>query len=587
MSLFARFHLPVLAALTACLVAAAAISLVCWPGPVAAAPLDRDRGGGLPVTQVVTVTTTSDVEDGDTSSVAALRASPGADGVISFREALKAANNSTGKKSIVFAPELAGQVIYNQNDGWEIMTGGDISIDGDTNGDGAPDIILDGSLAAPGPASNALYIWSSNITIARLGIRNFASGVPIMVAQPQGYPDGYSISGLHFLSNTITASGAGIGIGPLGMLDSCAVSTTTHIAISDVEIVGNVLTTTVPNASGIMLMAAAAGASYGSIVSGTISDNYLNGFVNDISLLAADTDTTWHHGCALPARYSDYSYIRDFVIAGNVMDHMLYNGILLAGANMGNSYNEVSGIKVTGNSITGLPGQYHFGIKVITAGAGSGIDRTMTGNVISDVLIAGNFLTDTAWSIALMSSDSDYSVPHLAIAGNSLVSGTITANTIISSGDSGITVWAARTVSRPMEAATTYTATGNLVSGMEISANNILTGVYHWEPSIGIGVVSGWSNRICPECIAGNEIQGIRITGNLVQAHDIGIRAFSGMGAGAVSNTLQGGIYGNQFADVGTVFAIAANKDGAQWNVLAGDWLRRVFLPVALRQAGP
>ena len=42
----------------------------------------------------VTVNTTSDVSDGTTSSIAALLTAPGADGVISLREAIIAANNS-------------------------------------------------------------------------------------------------------------------------------------------------------------------------------------------------------------------------------------------------------------------------------------------------------------------------------------------------------------------------------------------------------------------------------------------------------------------------------------------------------------
>jgi hypothetical protein len=51
----------------------------------------------------VTVTSTTDVADGDTSSIAALIATPGPDGVISLREAILAANNTSGSDAISFS----------------------------------------------------------------------------------------------------------------------------------------------------------------------------------------------------------------------------------------------------------------------------------------------------------------------------------------------------------------------------------------------------------------------------------------------------------------------------------------------------
>ena len=56
----------------------------------------------ITVNGTLTVNSTSDVADGDTSSIAALRASVGADGVISLREAILAANNTGGINTISF-----------------------------------------------------------------------------------------------------------------------------------------------------------------------------------------------------------------------------------------------------------------------------------------------------------------------------------------------------------------------------------------------------------------------------------------------------------------------------------------------------
>jgi hypothetical protein len=55
-----------------------------------------------PQSATLTVNTTSDVADGDTSSIAALIANPGPDGKISLREAITAANNTAGADQISF-----------------------------------------------------------------------------------------------------------------------------------------------------------------------------------------------------------------------------------------------------------------------------------------------------------------------------------------------------------------------------------------------------------------------------------------------------------------------------------------------------
>ncbi|MFG0249400.1 MAG: hypothetical protein ACF8OB_10975, partial [Phycisphaeraceae bacterium JB051] len=59
----------------------------------------------------VTVTGTADLIDGDTSSIAALIATPGNDGEITLREAVQAANNTVGEDVIEFDQALAGETI--------------------------------------------------------------------------------------------------------------------------------------------------------------------------------------------------------------------------------------------------------------------------------------------------------------------------------------------------------------------------------------------------------------------------------------------------------------------------------------------
>src|SRR3954447_8074511 len=57
------------------------------------------------LSQTVIVSTTSDVTDGDTSNIAALIATKGADGKISLREAIKAAENTFGADTINFSTD--------------------------------------------------------------------------------------------------------------------------------------------------------------------------------------------------------------------------------------------------------------------------------------------------------------------------------------------------------------------------------------------------------------------------------------------------------------------------------------------------
>lgn len=97
-----------------------------------------------------------DEVNGDTSSVENLQSNPGADG-ISLREAMVATNNDPGTYSIEFAADLAGTTIgirFDSSSGGPLMlTGGGVTIDGDINGDGGPDVTV--ANAVPTETCNA------------------------------------------------------------------------------------------------------------------------------------------------------------------------------------------------------------------------------------------------------------------------------------------------------------------------------------------------------------------------------------------------------------------------------------------------
>jgi len=124
-----------------------------------------------PSSSTVVVNSTTDVSDGDISSVSALVSDPGPDGVISLREAILATNNTPEADTIEFSipPSDPG---YDAGTGvWTIrpdsalpaLNGGGTAIDGstqttnqgDSNPDG-PEIQLDGSGISTASLANAL-----------------------------------------------------------------------------------------------------------------------------------------------------------------------------------------------------------------------------------------------------------------------------------------------------------------------------------------------------------------------------------------------------------------------------------------------
>ncbi|MDB6029066.1 MAG: hypothetical protein JWM68_5289, partial [Verrucomicrobiales bacterium] len=96
----------------------------------------------------VTVDTTTDVLDGTTTSIAALIAAKGADGKISLREAIIAANNTAGADTVTFSAAINGTPITLTrigNDG--TCVNGDLDINGSLTmtGNGTNNTIIQGA----------------------------------------------------------------------------------------------------------------------------------------------------------------------------------------------------------------------------------------------------------------------------------------------------------------------------------------------------------------------------------------------------------------------------------------------------------
>jgi len=206
------------------------------PPPVTVPPVVLNRG------TVITVTNATVAINGDTSSVAALVANPGPDG-ISLPEAIMATNNDPGTWVIQFAPSLKGSTIHLDPApsvgflGLPFLTGGNVTINGDINGDGQPDITLT-SLSGTGVG---IYVLSGGNTLYGLALQNFAYGVWIS-SQPEatGQPGdtGGAFSNITISNLVLTdIQYLGIGVNPGGAPYQ---STLDHILITGNTISGNV-----------------------------------------------------------------------------------------------------------------------------------------------------------------------------------------------------------------------------------------------------------------------------------------------------------------------------------------------------------
>jgi parallel beta-helix repeat protein len=166
----------------------------------------------------VAVDTTSDISDGDTSSVSNLIADPGGDGVISLREAIEATNNTPGADTIGFNIPGCGSVCTIQPaTPLPVLSDGGTTIDGYTQpgaspaGDSQPAILLielDGSLITEF-GGHGLQITSPNNQVRGLVIKRFGVGADSRLS-------GIEIYGSDAYGNII--AGNHIGTNPLGTI---------------------------------------------------------------------------------------------------------------------------------------------------------------------------------------------------------------------------------------------------------------------------------------------------------------------------------------------------------------------------------
>jgi parallel beta-helix repeat protein len=175
-------------------------------------PSDPNRGSAIVSAETLaTVTASSDVADGNVSSLATLISQPGADGEISLREAILATNVTPGTDALMIAFDLPdSDPGYDaDNSTWTIslgtqalpaLTRGNVTIDGSTQpgSPGYPQIVLEGfNVNEPSGLNNGITITSDHNSILGLTLVNF-------------YDDAVLISGPNAAANLV----AGCYLGP-------------------------------------------------------------------------------------------------------------------------------------------------------------------------------------------------------------------------------------------------------------------------------------------------------------------------------------------------------------------------------------
>ncbi len=541
---------------------------------------EKPRRGGIfeaLTTQPITVTNSTDVTNGDTSSVLSLIASPGPDG-ISFREALVASNNTPGAETIEFSPLVAGASIYilPQNSNWPVLTGGGLTINGDIDRNGTPDITLDGSLSQPDtPTSNALSIWSDNNTITGLSFKHF-KGTAILFGVPDFYNgNSMTVAGNKIISNTIEDSV--ISVSPFGWVDFDNSAWVSDLTWQDTLIAGNHLTSTMKHTGGIGLIAGGRTSQRNRILNATITGNTLKGYGVAIMVFAADTNSRWS-GMPGPIRYADDNLIQNILVANNVIEDIEYKGIEIAAGNMGNSGNQVQDVTVRHNYIHGGASLYDIGITIITAGEGDVSDRQMTGNVISGLDVHGNQIENAQNGIKARACDTLFTTASPDMTQNRLESVKITDNSVLQSGDSGIIVFGGMSNSD-------IRAIDNVVSDVVIRGNDVFTATQIGGG--GIFVLGGWVQNPCSECARNNSVEKLTVSDNHVRGYEIAIRVLGGAGSGAVSNVVKGAVRGNLCTGYTYPNEFVADYKGALDNILELELLYYLRLPFIRSNASP
>ncbi len=479
------------------------------------------------------VDTTSDVSDGDTSSTAALLANRGADGKISLREAIAAANNTSGLDSISF--NILDALISGAHTIDVLSALPDITdaviIDGTTEPDysGTPIIELDGSSAGSVDGLR-LISGSDGSTIRGLVINQFGSqGIEI------NNSDGNAIAG-NYIGTDVTGT-VDLGNGSAGIyLWSAQNNTIGGTTAADRNLIsGN-------QGSGILRQ----GSNGGNVIQGNYIGTDVTGTLdlgnsqNGIAFAGSGADTI---GGSVPGAGN--------LISGNNMDGISIgvgaNGVTIQGNYIGTNAAGTGAIANSGDGISLASDNNQVGGTTV-------LERNIiSGNTADGILITGHNNTvtgnyigiDVAGTTALANGDDGVWVGSGA-TGTTIGGTTAGAGNVISGNvDVGIVITGTGT-------------SGTVVQGNYIGTNAAGTGaVANGDDGIWIGAGAtnstiGGTTAAARNIISGNTMDGVQIhdvgtTGHVVAGNYIGtdVTGNVALANGDTGVSISGGATGN------------------------------------------
>jgi len=366
------------------------------------------------------VTNTNMEENAPHGDPLGLLTDPGPDG-ISYAEAVHSVGGPYDQSvRITFDPSLSGAIIDTSQGFNSAILADNVTIDGDLDDDGDPDITLIGNNAD----GNGIWIWAaSHVLIEGLILRYFGWGgirITNNVEEPEfkvfedivirnnritdtGYKgaidivlenvDYGSIRGIEIVGNTILDDSSGVNIeaGWGGGSDN---------EISHVSLISNTIT------GGVAIRAA--GGFHSGTSRNTVSDVVIQG--NQISNDAILLDAANREGC-------NDNTIRDVVIANNHMDvsPVTIEIVSVGGTGWESTGNRVENMIITDNVLTG------GGIQIGGANAGDAYNNT-----ISEIVIDRNNITSCAANgIMLIAGDNG---AHHNLIENTVIRNTLVAN---------------------------------------------------------------------------------------------------------------------------------------------------------------
>lgn len=465
------------------------------------------------------VTNASEDVNGNTSNPSALIQNPGPDG-ISLVEAVAASEGTVEFDTIRFAPSMSGAVIHFSNT-MLVISQGNLFIDGDIDGDGIPDVILDGSSRM---MDNGFTIYGgSHVLIKGMKIQNFRKDGVLIFTRPDngstslediviyqsdisgtltgieiniGDRTGFTIQNIEIVKNIIHDNGSGISV-IAGMGGFPTDNVISGVSIRDNQILNNVMPGGV-NVALFVSPAASYGAS-GNLVSDLeIRGNHISGHPNSV-IVDASNQPYCNNNTTDQIVIADNDIVTDYVTiefvnesgmysSGNIVsnvtisDNRLTNGGIHFGGATGWAAhdNTTSNVVIERNQIVGGLAN---GIYMVSASGGA------YNNHLENVILRSNFIrnsTDAGITLHATADGSNNSISNVTITNQTLVNNGLTST------------WAAGGININTK------NTANTITGV-IVANSIL-----WGNNLGDAL----GGSLAPDLVTNSLLNDTRYLGN-------------------------------------------------------------------------